>query len=106
MKEVKFNVIEKNIPIPHRRGVVKTTNRYIYDFVDHAQVGDSIAFDDKKKCGVLRNAISNRRKSGKLVVNPPKDPSIMALGGMGIKKFVERKLLNDGKPYWRYWRVK
>lgn len=90
MKKVKFDVIEKNIPIPHRRGVVKTTNRYIYDFVDHAQVGDSMAFDDRKKCGVLRNAISNRKKSGK----------------MGDKKFVERKMLTDTKPYWRYWRVK
>tara|TARA_R100000781_G_scaffold113744_1_gene82932 strand:- start:675 stop:947 length:273 start_codon:yes stop_codon:yes gene_type:complete len=90
MEEIKFDVIEKNIPIPQRRGVVKTTNRYIYDFVDHAQVGDSMAFEDKKKCGVLRNAISNRKKSGKL----------------DDKKFVERMLLNDGKTYWRYWRVK
>ena len=89
MSKVKFDVVEKNIPIPRRRGVVKTTNRYIYDFVDHAQVGDSMAFEDKKKCGVLRNAISNRKKSGKL----------------GDKKFVERMLLNDGKTYWRYWRV-
>ena len=90
MEEIKFDVIEKNIPIPQRRGVVKTGNRYIYDFIDHAQVGDSMAFEDKKKCGVLRNAISNRKKSGKL----------------GDKKFVERMLLNDGKTYWRYWRVK
>ena len=96
MEEIKFDVVEKNIPIPRRRGVVKTGNRYIYDFVDHAQVGDSIAFDDKKKCGVLRNAISNRKKSGKVLVCPIEEKS---------KKFVERMLLNDGKTYWRYWRV-
>lgn len=104
MKEVKFDVIEKNIPIPQRRGVVKTTNRYIYDFVDHAQVGDSMAFDDRKKCGVLRNAIANRKKSGKLLVNPL-DPNIHTKKCKN-KKFVERMMLNDGKPYWRYWRVK
>ena len=97
----KFAVIEKNIPIPKRRRCANH-NKFLYDFVDHAEVGDSIALNCRKQCNVLRNVISSRKKKSAETVE-------------WHKKFTERKMFYKRPAehgmdmitvkYWRYWRV-
>jgi|9_EtaG_2_1085328.scaffolds.fasta_scaffold40565_4 hypothetical protein len=105
-----FDVIEKNIPVPKRRRCADH-NKFIYDFVDHAEVGDSIALSCRKQCNVLRNVISSRKKKA----------NELTPGFPWNLKFTERELSytepgerplvgsGDGTvtvKYWRYWRVK